>query len=103
MPYAVLLTRTNPAIRTRNTTHIQSGLINAGIPVLETELNEREAFRSVFSFRQTLAGLDPKDVANLDKARHNVEAFAAEILGKLAAKADRHGTPPDAQAAQQVA
>lgn len=103
MPYAVLLTRTNPAIRTRNTTHIQSGLINAGIPVLETELNEREAFRSVFAFRQTLAGLDPKDVANLDKARHNVEAFAAEILGKLADQAGRRRNPPDAPTAQQVA
>jgi chromosome partitioning protein len=103
MPYGVLLTRTNSTIRTRNTTHIQSGLINAGIPVLDTELNEREAFRSVFSFRQTLAGLDPKDVANLDKARSNVEAFAAEILGKLADQAGRRAAPPDAPAAQQVA
>ena len=84
MPFAVLLTRTNAQIRTRNTTHIQKGLIAAGIPVLETELNEREAFRSVFSFQRTLAGLDPKDVANLDKARENVQAFATEILTKLA-------------------
>ena len=103
MPYGVLLTRTNPTIRTRNTTHIQSGLINAGIPVLETELNEREAFRSVFSFRQTLAGLDPKDVANLDKARHNVESFATEILGKLAAKAAPRSVPVATTTAQQVA
>ena len=103
MPYAVLLTRTNPTIRTRNTTHIQSGLINAGIPVLETELNEREAFRSVFSFRQTLAGLDPKDVANLDKARHNVESLATELLGKLAQKTNSRGVSPEANAAQQVA
>jgi chromosome partitioning protein len=91
MPFAVLLTRTNAQIRTRNTTHIQKGLIAAGIPVLETELNEREAFRSVFSFQRTLAGLDPKDVANLDKARENVQAFATELLTKLAANAEVSG------------
>jgi len=87
MPYGVLLTRTNTTIRTRNTSHIQAGLIAAGIPVFETELNEREAFRSVFAFRQTLNGLDPKDVPNLDKARLNVQAFAAELLTKLQSRA----------------
>jgi len=84
LPYAVLLTRTNPVIRTRTMGHIQKGLIEAGIPVMETELNDREAFRAVFSFRQTLAGLDPTEVANLDKAQANVEEYALEILRGLA-------------------
>ena len=84
LPYAVLLTRTNPVIRTRTMAHIQKGLIEAGIPVMETELHDREAFRAVFSFRQTLAGLDPNDVANLDKAQANVEEFALEIVRGLA-------------------
>ena len=87
MPYGVLLTRTNTTIRTRNTSHIQAGLLAAGIPVFQTELNEREAFRSVFAFRQTLNGLDPKDVPNLDKARLNIQAFAAELLTKLQSRA----------------
>lgn len=86
LPYAVLLTRTNAQIRTRNLSHIQKGLIDAGIPVLDSELNEREAFKSVFAFRETLDGLNPKDVANLDKARQNVEEFAAELLTRLATK-----------------
>jgi chromosome partitioning protein len=47
---------------------------------METELNDREAFRAVFSFRQPLAGLDLTEVANLDKAQANVEDFALEIL-----------------------
>ena len=84
LPYAVLLTRTNPVIRTRTMSHIQRGLIEAGVPVMETELNDREAFRAVFSFRQPLAGLDPAEVANLDKASANVEQFALEILHGLA-------------------
>jgi chromosome partitioning protein len=60
---------------------------------METELNDREAFRAVFSFRQTLTGLDPTEVANLDKAQANVEEFALEILRGLAptAAASREG------------
>jgi chromosome partitioning protein len=84
LPYAVLLTRTNPAIRTRTMSHIQKGLLEAGIPVMETELNDREAYRAVFSFRRTLMGLNASEVANLDKAQTNVEEFALEILRGLA-------------------
>lgn len=84
LPYAVLLTRTNPAIRTRTMSHIQKGLVEAGIPVMETELHDREAFRAEFSFRQTLKGLDASEVANLDKAQANVEEYALEIVRGLA-------------------
>jgi hypothetical protein len=68
-PYAVLLTRTSPLIRTRGLAHIQNGLIDAGIPVLETELNERDAFKAIFSFQQTLDRLSAAEVPNLDKAK----------------------------------
>ena len=85
-PYAVLLTRTNSTIRTRGLAHIQNGLIDAGIPVLQTELNERDAFKAVFSFRQTLDGLNPVDVPNLDKAKLNVLAFVQEVFELLAAE-----------------
>lgn len=80
LPYAVLLTRTNSAIRTRTLSHIQRGLIDAGIPVFDTELNEREAFKAMFSFRQPLEHLNVADVANLDKAIANAEAFAQEVI-----------------------
>lgn len=85
IPYAVLLTRTSPSIRTRGLAHIQNGLIDAGIPVFETELNERDAFKAVFSFRQTLDGLDAAEVPNLDKAKLNVLEFAQEVFERLAA------------------
>lgn len=83
LPYSVLLTRTNPAIRTRTLSHIERGLISAGIPVFQTELNEREAFRAMFSFRQPLDHLNPAEVANLDKAVSNAEAFAKEVIATL--------------------
>ena len=82
-PYAVLLTRTSSSVRTRTLNHIQNGLIGAGIPVFETELNERDAFRAVFSFQQTLDGLNPADVANLDKAKLNVWEFVEEVVERL--------------------
>lgn len=82
-PYGVLLTRTNPAIRTRTMGHIQTGLEDAGIPVFKTQLHERDAFRAMFSFRQTLASLDPADVPNIDKAQKNAAAFAGEVIDLL--------------------
>jgi chromosome partitioning protein len=81
--YAVLLTRTSSQIRTRGLAHIQQGLINAGIPVFETEINDRDAFRAVFSFQQVLDGLKPEDVPNLDKAKANVDELVRELLGLL--------------------
>jgi chromosome partitioning protein len=84
LPYAVLLTRTNPVIRTRTLSHIQKMLIDREIPVLQTELNEREAFRAVFSFKQPLDALDTKEVSNLEKAQANVRELTLEILRTLA-------------------
>lgn len=104
VPYAVLLTRTSPIIRTRTMSHIQHGLLDAGVPVFKTELNEREAFRAVFSFRQPLERLNPADVANLDKARANAEAFAHEVVEVLrkrkgATQSPRHVVEDDEKVA----
>jgi chromosome partitioning protein len=100
-PYAVLLTRTNPSIRSRTQTHIQNGLVGAGIPVLETELNERDAFKAVFSFQQTLDGLSAADVPNLDKAKLNVWEFVQEVIERL--KAEEGGRENEADETQSVA
>lgn len=86
VPYSVLMTRTNVSVRTRTTMHIKQSLETAGIPVLQTELHEREAFRSMFSFRQPLHQLSSSDVNNLDKAVANAEAFGAEVVNLLRAK-----------------
>lgn len=82
-PYAVLLTRTSSSIRTRTLSHIHKGLIGAGIPVFTTQLHERDAFRAVFSFQQTLDGLSSADVANLDQAKINVWEFVEEVVERL--------------------
>jgi chromosome partitioning protein len=74
-PYAVLLTRTQ--------SRIQKSLISAGIPVFATELKERDAYRAVFSFQQTLDGLNPSEVSNLDQAKVNVWEFVEEVIKRL--------------------
>ena len=86
VPYGVLMTRTNPLIRTRTMSHIQSGMLDAGVPVFETELHEREAFRAIFSFRKPLDQLEKGDVANIKKAIKNAEAFASEVVAFLTGK-----------------
>lgn len=83
VPYAVLLTRTNPTIRTRTLSHIHKTLADAGVSVLKTELNEREAFRAMFSFQRPLEGLEANEVANIDKAIANAEAFVREVIELL--------------------
>jgi chromosome partitioning protein len=89
LPYSVLLTRTTSSpIRTRGLSHIQNGLLDAGIPVFKTELNERDAFKAVFAFRQTLDGLDPAEVPNLDKAKMNVLNFVEEVVARIKADED---------------
>jgi chromosome partitioning protein len=100
-PYAVLLTRTNSSIRTRTQAHIQNGLIGAGIPVFKTELNERDAYRAVFSFRQTLDGLKAAEVPNLDKARLNVWELVNEVVARL--KAEEGGGEKETEDSADVA
>lgn len=90
VPYAVLMTRTNPTIRTRTTGHIQKSLSDAGIPVFDTQLHEREAYRALFSFKQPLEGLSDKDVSNIPKAIANAEAFAQEVIKKIRAGEGGH-------------
>ena len=85
-PHAVLFTRTSPMIRSRTLGHIRKSLHDAGVPVLNAELNERDAFKALFSFQQTLDGLDPAAVPNLEAARANVGAFVHEVVTRLAAE-----------------
>jgi chromosome partitioning protein len=83
VPYGVLITRTNPTIRTRTSGHLMTTFREAGIAMLDTELHEREAFKALFAFNQPLSHLDPKDVSNIDKAIANAEAYAAEVISML--------------------
>jgi chromosome partitioning protein len=91
-PYAVLFTRTSPTIRSRSFAHIYKSVVAAGLPVFDTQLNERDAYRAMLLFQQTLDGLDSEEVPNLDKAKRNVAAFAEELVARILEEEGRKRT-----------
>jgi chromosome partitioning protein len=83
IPFAILFTRTSAAIRPRTLQSIESEFSQNQIPMFDTQIHEREAYRAMFAFGGTLAGLDPAQVSNVPAARANARAFASEVLETL--------------------
>lgn len=81
--YAALLTRTSAAIKPRTLQHIRAELEGAGVPIFETQMHEREAFRAIFSFGGTVENLGAGQVGGLEGAVGNARAFAAEVVAML--------------------
>jgi chromosome partitioning protein len=85
IPFAILFTRTSPAIRPRTLQSIEAEFTQNQIPMFGAQIHEGEAYRAMFVFGGTLAGLDPSQVANLPAARNNARSFAAEVIEILKA------------------
>ena len=83
IPLAVLFTRTSAAIRPRSLQSIEVELTENAIPILGTQIHERDAYRAIFSFGGTLSRLDPTQVSNIKAATSNARAFAAEVVALL--------------------
>ncbi len=81
--YAVLFTRTSAAIRPRTFQSIEAEFIKNGIPMLNAQIHEREAYRAIFSFGGTLTSLDPTQVTNIKAAVTNARAFTTEVVTML--------------------
>jgi chromosome partitioning protein len=84
--YAILFTRTSPAIRTRTFQSIEDEFADNQVPMLKTHLNERDAYRALFAFGGTLSGLDPSQVSNIPAAILNARLFTTEVVDMLKAK-----------------
>lgn len=89
IPFAVLFTRSNPALQPKTQRHIEERFAELGVPVLSTRLYDREAFRAIFSFGGSLASLGDKGVGNIAAAKANARDFAAEVVARLRAKTKR--------------
>ncbi len=83
IPFAILYTRTNPAIRTRNLALIQDQFQKHNILAFRTHLHDREAFRALQTYGGTVEDLDPSQVGGLDKAIQNAREYAAEAISIL--------------------
>lgn len=83
--YRMLFTRLNPAIATRDEREIRAQFAEAGIPVFTAALNERAAFRAMFSHYASLWTLEPSQANGLEKARENAAAFVREATSAVRA------------------
>jgi chromosome partitioning protein len=81
--YKMLFTRLNPAIATRDEREIRAQFAEAGIPVFDTALNERAAFRAMFAHYASLWSLEPGQANGLEKARENAAAFVREATAAV--------------------
>lgn len=85
IPHGVLLTRTSAAVASRAIRNVRDQLDQAGIPVFETSIVERAAYRDILDYGGLLADLDRTQVSNVDKAVENARAFAGEVVARLKA------------------
>lgn len=81
--YAVLFTRMPATIISKNFNDIAGQFRNANIPILPTQLVEREAFKTIFSTGMSLYDLNKSHVSGLSKARENSYDFAKNVVDKL--------------------
>jgi chromosome partitioning protein len=94
IPFAILLTRTSTTIRPRTLQSIMGELAQKSLPVFETQIHERDAYKAIFAFGGTLDDLDVAQVPNIPTALANARAFTAEVLSML-----KQNTSADQQAA----
>jgi chromosome partitioning protein len=83
IPYAVLITQTNPVVRPRTLKSLEQDLLGQSIPLFGTALNDRDAFRAIFSFGGGLPGLNTAVVGGVPAALVNAREFAAEVIAML--------------------
>ena len=83
IPFAVLFTRTNPAIMPKTQRFIEERFLELQVPIFATRLYDREAFRAMFSYGGTISALKDKGVSNLSAALNNALEFTSELVERL--------------------
>jgi chromosome partitioning protein len=83
IPFAVMITRTSEAIKTRAYKQILDELRQRRVPILDVELNERVAFDAMLAYGGTLEQLDPRQVSGVANAQANARNYAATVVDYL--------------------
>jgi len=78
----VLLTRAG-TIMTRDEREIRASLLKNGLPLMDTALRERPAYRGLFKFDATIQELTTETINGLDSARRNAAEYSREVLALL--------------------
>ena len=90
IPYRIIMTRTNPLITTKIEAGIYSALESASVPLMQTRLHERQAYKAIFVRRLTLRELD-ESINGLPAAIDNAERLAEEVVEIITAQPARGG------------
>ena len=96
IPFAVLMTRMSTVIRSKIERSLTEQLASADIPVLTTQLIERNAFKMIFDHQCPLSEL-PKSTYKLEDAMANARSFAGEIISMF--KTQKAGESANQEAA----
>lgn len=83
IPAAVLFTRTSAAIKPKSFKAITSQLAEHGVPVFETQIRERDAYRAIFLYGGTIRTLTADQAPNLLAAQENAEALMREVITRI--------------------
>jgi chromosome partitioning protein len=89
IPFAIVFTRTSAALRPRTLQSIEAEFAENDVPVLATQIHERDAFKAIFAFGGGIVTLDPSQVTNIPAAAANARAFMGEVVAKLKSHAAR--------------
>ena len=80
--FAILFTRMPAAIVSKNFSDIARQFSDSEIPVLEAQLIEREAFKTMFSMGRVLYDL-PEHTNGLQKAQHDSYKLAEAVVTRI--------------------
>jgi chromosome partitioning protein len=83
IPYAIVFTQTRPPLSPKTQRFIEAQFAQLGAPIFDAQIVDREAFRAMFSFGGSLAGLTGKGVSGLPAALMNAHAFTQELVDRL--------------------
>jgi chromosome partitioning protein len=83
IPYAIVFTQTRPPLSPKTQRFIEAQFAQLGAPIFDAQLVDREAFRAMFSFGGSLAGLTGRGVSGLPAAVANAHAFTQELVDRL--------------------
>jgi chromosome partitioning protein len=83
IPFSVLFTQTNPAVRPRTLKSLESDMLAQGIPLFDVAIHERDAYRAIFSYGGSLSGLSASAVGGIPAAAENARKFVAEVVRLL--------------------
>ena len=80
--HSVLFTRVS-YIKPRTITALKNLMRENGLPIFNTEMIERDAFKAIFAFNSTLHELNDNDVSQPGKAIQNIKDLCSEILSLI--------------------